>query len=347
MRATFVVILSVLLAGAYSAQSSQKAVTFGTGDRVAKIRFEHLLLDDSRGIQEPVIQRRLEQYFASAKRADFFRQPDSSGTCDSSLREGFRCIELNNAQAGYIVTPSTNDECRFPYFYPLNDKTRALYVYFDHRNYQYWIRVPDPERIYGPFYGEPLDRLKNSVVPYKDRRSFAGLEVRFLSKRWQFPDERDAMSNRRNDHYDFMGGRISGREEEAMRLNSSFVRFRLTNSTREHLFIQYRNGEPYVQYLSRFRTDEKWRAPSWEDIDGANFYAGQQVSWEALPPGSSFEFETRAGCQKPMLCAIQLYVNDERGSRDPVAVEAPYPGYAKREFSRKNRPPRRANGRQR
>ncbi|HEX6279270.1 MAG TPA: hypothetical protein VFZ49_04565 [Pyrinomonadaceae bacterium] len=340
-QCVFGVILFVGLASASPAQSSQEKIDLGRGDRVAKINLERLLLDDPRGIQEPLFQSRLEQFFASASRSDFFTQPDSSGTCDSSFREAFRCIELNNAQAGYIVTRVTNDECRFPYFYPLNDKTRALYVYFDNRNYQYWVRVPDPERIYGPFYGEPAERIRNAVIPYKQRRSFPGFLGQFLSRRWEFPDERDAMSDRKSDHYDFIGGRISGREEEAIRLNSAFLKFRLTNNSSEHLFIQYRNGRPYVQYLGRFAGEKNWGVPSWQDIDGPNFYIGQQVSWETLPRGSAFEFETKHGCQKPMLCAIRLWVNDERGSWDPVAVDIQYPGYAKRVFSRKHRPPQR------
>ena len=332
-------LLGILIGGHSMAQGPQPSIDLGTGDRVAKINLERLLMDDPRGIREPLFQLRLENFLATAKRSDFFTDANASGACDSPVREGFRCLELNNAQAGYIVTPVTNAECRYPYFHPMNHKTRPLYVYFDFRNYQFWIRVPDPERIYGPFYRDPVEKLKNAVIPYKERRSFAGLDLKFLSRRWEFPDEKAAMANRKSSDYDFAGGRISEREKEAGRLNSAFFRFRLTNNGKDYLFILYRNGRPDVTYLSMFRKERTWRLPWGRDTDAADFYDGQHLSWEALPPGSAFEFETKAGCFRPMLCGIRLYINEERGFRDPVAVDVRYPNQAKREFSRKNRPP--------
>ena len=331
-------IFTLLLIGlGFSSLAAQ--VDLGTGDRPAKVDLERLLMDDPRGIQETVFQTRLEKFLVTGKDAEFFLKPNSTGACGSPMREGLRCYELTNAQAGYMVT-HYNGDSNPRYFRPLNHRTIPLYVYAEDRNNQYWVRIPDPERIYGPFYGTAIERIKNAVLRYKGRTSFKGVELQFVAQRWEFPDEVDAMVERTGSNYDFVGGSLSGREIEARRLNSSFLRFRLTNNSGRHVFLQYRNGQPDIAHLSRFASDKDWRVGQHDmDIDSARFYDGQNLSWEMLPPGASLEFDVKGGCRQPLICSARFYINENRDFWDPVQIEAPYPAKPVREFSEKHRPP--------
>lgn len=312
-------------------------------ERVTRINIERLPLTGY-AVRETGSIQKIEESYALSTVKDFIETPNRQQDCQSVLREGFQCFELENTQIGY--SGQIDGYYPFPisggYFRTIDRRSKILQVFYNAEKNHFFVRPSkEVDKIYGPFKGEPLTELKNAEFPVKERTSFEGVKFKYVSKRWEFPDEKDVMLDRKSAGYDLSGGSLSGRQVEGMRLNSQFVRFRLENNSGQNLFLLYFGDEPEVFQLDRFPKWISWRTQSQPKFNAGSDYNLNNLNWVSLPKNAAIEFETKAKCDIRQTCAICIYLNDDRSFWDEVETIAVYPSNKKREFSPENAPPSR------
>ena len=303
-------------------------------DRFTRINIEQLHLGDHAFPESARIQRLYDEY-TRKKATDFISQPDPEHSCKSQLQPGYTCRELPDTQVGYLEYLKAGQ-----YFRRLDPDSREVQVFHHVEKNQFYVRASRrQDRVFGPFKGDPIAALKRATVQAKKRYSFPGVTLEYLSKRWEFPDEKDAMLDRSSPDYDFVGGRISGRQIEAARLLSQFFRFRVENRSGKQLYLLYLSDVPETFELMRGRSDEAWRRQKHSSVDPLSGYRVESLNWVSLPDRSAIEFETKAGCALEWICAVGVYLNDEQNLLNEVQLIASYPSNRERRFSPKYAPP--------
>ncbi len=312
-------------------------------ERMTRINLEALPLSGFGYDQSAKIEK-LEESYAAHPIKDFIAEENAERDCRSILREGYKCYEIENTQIGYESRIA--DYYPYPinrgYFRTADPQSKTLQIFYHAAKNQFFLRpLKWIDKIYGPFKGEPLTVLKKAEFPAKERNTFSGVEFKYLSKRWEFPDEKDAMVDRNPSYYDFIGGSLSGREVEDMRLNSQLFKFRLENKSGKNLYFLYFGNEPEVFQLDKSPEWISWRRQSQPKFNSTSDYNLNQLNWTSLPNNSAVEFETKTGCDIRQTCAIGIYLNDERSFWDEVEIIAIFPSNKRREFSPQNTPPKR------
>jgi len=316
---------------------------FPSKERLTRINLEVLPLSGY-GFDQSAKIEKLEELYTSHSVKDFIAEENAERDCRSVLREGYKCYEIENMQIGYESRIA--DYYPYPisrgYFRTIDPQSKTLQIFYHTAKNQFFLKPSKRgDKIYGPFKGEPLTALKKSEFSIKERSAFPGVEFTYLSKRWEFPDEKDAMLDRNSPDYDFIGGRISGREVEDMRLKSQFVKFRLENKSGSNLYFLFFGNEPEVFQLDKFPEWKSWRRQTPPKFNSESDYNLNQLNWASLPNNSAVEFETKAGCDVPQICAIGIYLNDARSFWDEIEMFAIYPSRERREFNPQNTPPKR------
>lgn len=313
-------------------------------ERLTKVNIENLPLGNY-GFDETGNIEKLEKEYTALNAEYFITAPDAEQTCASVLRKGFRCYEIKNTQIGYGEPLRLQNYQYYisdgRYFRTFDSQSKELQIFFDAAKNQFFVRPSKREnRVFGPFRGEPLAELKKAEFASKDRNNFAGVSFAYLSKRWEFPDEKDALFDRNSGQYDFVGGMISGRQMEDLALNSQFFRFRLENKSGKNLCFLYDDNEPEVFHLDKFPEWISWRRPSPKRFNNGDGYSPNWLNWVSLPNNSAVEFEVKAGCAILQTCAVGIYLNDEKSFWNEIEIIATYPSNKKREFSPKYAPPK-------
>ena len=285
-----------------------------------------------------------EDYFSSLTAEDFISKANAERDCQSVLRKGIKCYEIKNAKIGYNE-PLYLQNYQYQssgYFRSFSPHSAKLQIFYDVEKNKFYINSSDElKKLLGPFLGEPLAALENAKFPAKKRTEFADVKFSYLSKRWEFPDEKDALVNRENDSYDFVGGRMSGRQIENMRLQSQFFRFRVENNSEELRFLLYAGINPEIFYLEKFPEWINWARQTPARFNSDENLPLGSLNWVAFPKHSAIEFEIPASCDIREICAVGIYLNDEQSFWNEVQTLAVYPGSKQRVFSPEYAPPKR------
>lgn len=292
-----------------------------------RINIEHLPLADH-AMRTGAGMEKLWESYNSRTTKDFVATYNQLAPCWSDMRPGFKCVEFENTQIGYARM----------YFMNLGRYLESVRVIIDIEkgNFYVWPSF-DHEKVYGPFKGNPQEEFVLAEIKRKESRDLTGIKFTYLSKRWKFPDERDAMQPR-DGRYDYVGGMPSGREMEAAALNIQFFRFRLENNSDKDLVVLTHNMSPAVFKLYKFKEWKNWarEAPSVFYADWMNL---NSYYWTPLPARSAFEFEVNTGCESPLNCELGITLNDGNEFYNEVEVTADFPGNPRRKFRKENEPP--------
>ena len=310
--------------------------------RITKINIEALPRADS-GIGEGTNFKELQESYSHSVE-EFVVTPNRGKPCESVLKENFKCLEIENTQIGYKdKLPNYYYFLDDFYFRQLSGDADSILVYYDVKKNYFYIRPSDNSTVvFGAFKGEPIAELNKAAFPQKERNNFACVSMTYFSKRWEFPNEEDIIKKYRNrGDYDFVGGRMSGRQMESFALDSQFFRFRLENKSGKDLYFLNNNNDIETFALSKFPKDIGWRRSSLQPFNSAKDYNMGSLNWVSLPNNSAFEFEIKTGCSEKETCATGIYLNDTRSFRDVVEIIAVFPGNKPRKFSKKNAPPKR------
>ena len=222
---------------------------------------------------------------------------------------GYELSTGDNPEGGFVPVGNRDVEV----FY---EKSRNVFYFFGGLTYF--------NEAVGPFTGNPLIEIPKAVKPRKSRRSFPDIESRIISQRWLYPNEADAKVPR-DDNYDFVGGRMSGRQIERTRLETFFTTIRLTNNGGKDLYYLGGTLAPSSRYPTPGKSapvlaiNPTGRLLS-KSVAAASFYnpppapklnPGLRSMWTLLPKRSHIEFEIEAVGYPKTENSYLLYLNDE------------------------------------
>ena len=136
----------------------------------------------------------------------------------------------------------------------------------------------------------------------------------------------------RDNNYDFVGGRMSGRAIEQIKLKTFYTKIRLKNNGKKNLyylsdstspsywFINPKEFSPAVHpkggLLSKSITNKTfYRSP-----DSFKVNPGFGLTWIVLPRGSQIEFEVAAEGYPRIEHSYLMYLNDEPVFWDEIEI---------------------------
>lgn len=151
-----------------------------------------------------------------------------------SLREGVIASCLPFVRLGhYIPQPHHQEPDRFV------GGQMGIVVWYepDRDRFYLWNTLWGLSNVVGPFDGNPKRALKQAIKPRKGERHFPGVNLSFVSQRWLYPDERQALVPPGSGvHSDCSMDAPCARDIEQQNLNTFITRFRLVNDTRKKIY---------------------------------------------------------------------------------------------------------------